>query len=63
MNYKLDEDEYGGEDGKVNKECEALRRYINNINPATKFVANPKYVLSEGEISALTGRWGLKNPK
>ena len=63
LNYILDEDEYGGDGDEINFECEAIRRYVKNINPKTKFAVKPKYVLSEDRILALTGRCGLKKQK
>ena len=54
--YKLGEDEYGGDDVEIRAKLGALRRYEALINMYSSSVTYEKYILFEDALSKLTGR-------
>lgn len=53
LDWKLDEDEYGGEDMEITSETDALRRWNDIINMEGREVTEERFRLSEGKIEEL----------
>ena len=53
--YKLDGDEYGGDDDEVDSDVAALRRYTSNVNPENSFRGKSEICAHRGKTFGTYG--------